>query len=277
MTGRTGADLIDHIERLVVSEGQLALWALGQSGFVIKGGSTIAYIDPYLSNSITEGGGPQRRFPIPLDPATIIHAQIVFATHDHSDHVDAATLAPLLAASPKALLVTSPQGAKRMRDAGVSPERIVTPKLGEQNEIMGLAYRSIPAAHYDFTVDPEGRSTWQGFLITCNGVTLYHSGDTMIIPELLAALQGASIDLALLPYNGRDYFREEQAIVGNMWPREVVQLAQRIHARVLIGIHNDLFAGNRINPGLLFDALDHYAPWQRCHILQPGELYLYAG
>ena len=38
-----------------------------------------------------------------------------------------------------------------------------------------------------------------------------------------------------------------------------------------------IFAGNRVNPGTLFDELDRRAPWQRCHLLQPGELYLYAG
>ena len=50
-----------------------------------------------------------------------------------------------------------------------------------------------------------------------------------------------------------------------------------IDARVLIGIHNDLFAGNRVSPGMLFDELDRRAPFMRCHLLQPGELYLYAG
>jgi hypothetical protein len=42
-------------------------------------------------------------------------------------------------------------------------------------------------------------------------------------------------------------------------------------------MHNDLFAGNRVSSGLLFDELDRLAPFQRCHVLQPGELYLYAG
>jgi len=81
----------------------------------------------------------------------------------------------------------------------------------------------------------------------------------------------------MLPINGRDFFREQREIVGNMWPGEGIDLAVQIEARVLLGIHNDLFAGNRVNPGTLFDELDRRAPWQRCHLLQPGELYLYAG
>ena len=59
-----------RIEQLTVPAGQLALWALGQSGFVLQGGATTAYIDPDLSNSVEAYGGV-RRFPVPLDPATI--------------------------------------------------------------------------------------------------------------------------------------------------------------------------------------------------------------
>src|SRR6266545_241339 len=104
------AALIAQIDQLAVPPGQLALWALGQAGFVIKGGGTIAYVDPYLSDSITAAGGPRRRFPSPLDPAAVRHAQVVFATHEHMDHDDPGTLRPLMAASPHATLVTSPQG-----------------------------------------------------------------------------------------------------------------------------------------------------------------------
>jgi len=66
-------------------------------------------------------------------------------------------------------------------------------------------------------------------------------------------------------------------IVGNLWPGEAIDLAVQLKARVLLGTHNDLFAGNRVDPGMLFSELDRHAPWQRCHVLQPGELYLYAG
>lgn len=285
MTPLAEADLIARIERLVVPHGQLALWALGQSGFVIKGGATIAYIDPYLSDSGAEIGA-KRRFPIPMDPAAIQHADVVFATHEHLDHADGPTLGPLLAASPQATLITSPQGREIALQSDVAAERIIVPRVGERVEFAGLTYTAMPASHgssalpvtrYAYEVDDEGHARWMGFLISCNGVTIYHSGDTILFSELLTALKGQRVDLALLPINGRDYFREQQDIVGNLWPREAVELAAAIESRVLIGCHNDLFDGNRVNPGILFDELDRRAPWQRCHLLQPGELYLYAG
>lgn len=272
-----GAALIAQIDRLVLSSGQLALWSLGQAGFVIKGGDTIAYIDPYLSDSIAASGGPARRFPVPIDPGAIRHADVVFATHEHTDHADGPTLGPLLAASPQATLITSAQGRDIAVQAGVAAERVVVPRVGEPVTLGALRYTAIPAAHYRYEVDDAGHARWQGFLLECSGVTLYHAGDTILFPELLAALAGQRIDLALLPINGRDFFREQQEIVGNLWPREAVELAVAIEARVLIGMHNDLFDGNRVNPGTLFDEIDRRAPWQRCHLLQPGELYLYAG
>jgi len=277
MTQSSQGGLIAQIQRLVVLSGQLALWSLGQAGFVIKGGETRAYIDPYLSDSVAASGGSARRFPIPIGPGAIQHADVVFATHEHMDHTDGATLGPLLAASPQATLVTSQEGREIALQAGVCTDRVVVPRLGERVSHGALTYTAVPAAHYAYEVDSAGHSRWMGFLIECNGVTLYHAGDTILVPELLAALDGQRIDLALLPINGRDFFREQQDIVGNLWPREAVELAVAIKARVLIGIHNDLFDGNRVNPGLLFDELDRLAPWQRCHLLQPGELYLYAG
>lgn len=271
------ARLIAQIERLDVPQGQLALWALGQMGFVFKGGDVIGYIDPYLSNSVGETGGPARRFPPPVQPGDVRHARYVFASHEHMDHADKPTLGPLMAASPQSILITSPQGREIALEADVPAERIVTPKLGERVELEGLAYTPAPAAHYKFEVDDEGRARWMGFLVECNGVTLFHSGDTLVFPELLTALEGKQIDIAALPLNGRDFFREEQQITGNMWPGEGIALAQRIGANVLLGGHNDLFASNRIPAGLLFEELDRIAPFQRCHVLQPGELYLYAG
>ena len=278
-------DLIARIEQLAVPPGQLALWSLGQSGFVIKGGSTIAYIDPYLSDSGAAIGAP-RRFPIPIDPAKIQHADVVFATHEHLDHADGPTLGPLMAASPQARLITSPQGREIALQADVAIERVIVPRVGERAELAGLAYTAVPAAHgasalagpcYLYEEDGDGHARWMGFLISCNGVTLYHSGDTVLIPEMFTALKDQKIDIAILPINGRDFFREQKEIVGNLWPGEAVQLAVALDVKMLIGCHNDLFDGNRVNPGMLFDELDKRAPWQRCHLLQPGELYLYAG
>ena len=264
---------VRRLEELDVPPGTLALGALGQSGFAIKAGNTIAYIDPYLSDA----GGSARLVDIPVDPASITHAAVVLCTHEHLDHTDPQTVVPLAGASPKAPIFASMMGRKILMDAGVDGGRIVVPELGVARRVGDFQITAVPAAHYAYEVDAGGHSRWMGFLIEAGGVTLYHAGDTIVIPELLAALTPHRIDLALLPINGRDYFREQHGIVGNLNVREVAELCKHLRPRVLIPIHNDMFAGNRVNPAELVAELERVFPKQRFHFLQAGEIYLYCG
>jgi L-ascorbate 6-phosphate lactonase len=275
MSTRTGAALATQIEQLAVPDGMLAVWALGQSGCVVKSHTALVVIDPYLSDSIRESGGPERRFPPPLTPDLLRNVDLVLCTHEHPDHTDVATLEPLLQASPNAQLVVSLQSVAMLAEAGVAVERTQVPQLGRDYMLKDTRYRALPAAHYELEIDEERRSRWMGFALTCGSITLLHTGDTILIPELYQALEDTQVDLALLPFNGRDYHREQQGLIGNFLPREAAQFAHDIGAEVLIGMHNDLFATNRLNPAELWDDLDRRFPWQRCHLLQPGELYLY--
>lgn len=274
MTIRRGAELGAQIAELNVPEGMLALWSLGQSGFVVKSSRTLAVIDPYLSDAITSTGGPESCFPPPLQPGMLRGVDLVLCTHEHADHTDPDTLKPLLAASPAAQLVVSAQSLKLLADAGIDTAGARVPRLGQRYTIDDGDYRAIPAAHYSLEIDEE-QSRWMGFVLNCGGITLLHTGDTILVPEIYEALSGATIDLALVPINGRDYFREQQDLIGNVLPREAAQFAHDIGAQVLIGMHNDLLPTNRLNPAELWDDLDRRFPRQRCHLLQPGELYLY--
>ena len=92
-------------------------------------------------------GGPTRRFPVPIDLGTSHHANLVFVTHEHSDHANALTLGPLLAASPQATLFTSTQGRQSALEVGISAVRIVVPRLVERVTHSDLIYTAVPAAH----------------------------------------------------------------------------------------------------------------------------------
>jgi hypothetical protein len=55
MINSTGVNLIERMDQLEVPHGCLAVWALGQMGFAVKGqGRDLVYFDPYLSNSVPE-------------------------------------------------------------------------------------------------------------------------------------------------------------------------------------------------------------------------------
>jgi L-ascorbate metabolism protein UlaG (beta-lactamase superfamily) len=107
------------------------------------------------------------------------------------------------------------------------------------------------------------------------GVRLYHSGDTILHDGLVPRLEHQAVDVAFLPVNGRDFWRERRGIIGNLDGREAAELAATIGADVLIPMHNDMFALNHVSPAVLADFLDRHYPRQKHHWLQPGELYLY--
>ncbi|MGQ0605010.1 MAG: MBL fold metallo-hydrolase [Anaerolineales bacterium] len=276
----TGAALSQRMHSLPVPAGMLALCYLGQSGFIIKGGETIIYIDPYLSNYVEEAGfAPPgtfaRQFPPPLLPHEATHVQVIFCTHEHADHTDPLTVGPLAAAAPEAIFIGPANSRDVLLAAGIAAERIRVPPVDEPQTLGALTFTALPAAHYELDYDPQRGYRWLGFIIELNGVTLYHSGDTILYDGLVERLQRQRIDIACLPVNGRDGWRERLNLTGNLDGPEAAELAVSIGADVFIPMHNDLFALNRVSPVVLAEFLDRRYPRQKCHWLQPGELYFY--
>lgn len=275
--------LLAQARRISPPEGQLAIWALGQVGYLIKGGATVVVIDPYLSDAIDAAGyAPPgvlaRQVPIVVAPGDLDLVDVLLCTHDHADHTDPQTVGPLLAASPQARVLASYRAAATIGGLGVAPDRVRVPPVDQPLALAkNLSVTAIPAAHYGHEPDAAGNPAYLGFLLRFNGVTLYHSGDTILYPGLIERLVAQPIDLCCLPINGRDWFRERQGLVGNLDYREAADLAATIGARVFLPNHNDLFRGNRINPATLIDYVNSNHPNQRVHLLQAGELYYYAG
>ena len=48
-----------------------------------------------------------------------------------------------------------------------------------------------------------GRHKYLGYIVQGDSWTIYHSGDTVLYPGMVEILRQWSIDLALLPINGR--------------------------------------------------------------------------
>lgn len=271
------ASLAQQVNALEVPDGQLAIWALGQHGFLLKGGKHVVVIDPYLSNYVSERSPEvQRRVPIAVAPGELDMVDTVLITHHHADHCDPRTLEPLLRASPRAQVFASYKARNELVDHGIDSARIAVPPIDRPFRLDdSLRITPIPAAHYGFEPDDDGNPAFLGFIVELNGVRLYHSGDTVVYEGQLERLQAQPIDVMCLPINGRDWFREQDKLVGNMDYREAAELAVRAGGPVLLTAHNDMFAGNRINPAYLFDYLETYHPELRAHQLRVGELYYY--
>jgi L-ascorbate 6-phosphate lactonase len=223
----------------------LELTWLGQAGFLLEAEDGRVLIDPWVSaddNRLIE--------PPPLD-LVCDRIACVLVTHEHADHLDLPFLRRLAERSPDALLVLPEPIAEQAHGVlRLSPVRV-----GDALETAGLGVEVVPAYHA-VTADQEcsdGDGRFVGYLIRAGSSVLYHAGDTVVTDELLRSLDGKKVDVALLPVNGRDFFRDADGIVGNLNVREAVELARRVGARTLVPYHWDGFAGNTEQPGRVVD------------------------
>ena len=284
MATQFGTDLIKQMNTLSVPPNALALWGMGQMGIALKGsGPEIIYIDLCLSGLLA-GLMPSdsmaerfaRAFPTPIEPSQITNATYVLNSHEHGDHTDPLTLGPLALASPQVQFVITGWSQGILDEINIAPDRRIVLTALQPMQLGPMKLTAVPSAHYEKEYDPEKGYRWLGFLIEMNGVTFFHTGDTIIYPgyiEMLRQLPHA--DIALACVNGRDAYRDSFNITGNLLPAEAAWLAQELGWDVLLGGHNDLFTWNTIGAGELADAVRKHNPRQKLHVLQPGELYLY--
>jgi L-ascorbate metabolism protein UlaG (beta-lactamase superfamily) len=68
------------------------------------------------------------------------------------------------------------------------------------------------------------------------------------------------VDVALLPINGRDYFREAANVVGNLSGRESAEIAAAIGADLVVPMHYDAVPGNTESVGFFVDHVQRTHP-----------------
>ncbi len=219
--------------------------SLGQTGFLIQSGTTRVLVDPYLFDSVADTYGAvfSRQTPAPLSPEELSGIDWILLTHAHLDHTDPQSLTALLAVNPEARLIAPPESRAILAELGIvniTPPPVETQPLSED-----LMVRSVPAAHTELRRAEDGEVQDCGYLLkSSKGRTVYHAGDTIPHPEIFASLEGETIDLALLPVNERNFFRDEAGIIGNMSVREAYQMADRLQASTIVPTHWELFAPN---------------------------------
>lgn len=230
----------------------LALYWLGQAGFLVESASHRILIDPYLSNGLgikyRDTVRPHIRMsPVPIAPEALRDIDIVLASHGHGDHLDPMTIGPVAAANPDCLFVVPSSCAERALSSGVPPERLVEANAFSSLDVRGVAIHPIPSAHEELAIDDHGRLLALGFVIELAGVTVYHSGDCAPYPGLVDNLSHFEVDLGLLPVNGRDPELSAAGILGNFSLEEAVSLAERAGFGAAIGHHFGMFAFNTID------------------------------
>jgi L-ascorbate 6-phosphate lactonase len=257
---RHGPALLAEIAETTPAAGSLAVWWLGQSGFLIKSRRGLLAVDLYLSEYLTAKYAATDRPHVrmtraPLRGHDLGAVDVVLASHRHSDHLDPGTLPDLLAASSAVLVL--PEAIRRHALAvGLAADRLVGIDAGERLEHAGFRIRAVPSAHERLDTDASGRHLYLGYVIESEGRRVYHSGDSLDYPGLNESLGTAPFDVLFLPINGRDPAR---GVPGNMTAAEAVDLAARVRPRYVVPHHYDMFTFNTV-PVELFLALARRLP-----------------
>lgn len=237
------------------SEDELRVWWLGQSGFLVRHGGSLLILDPYLSDSLTEkyacADKPHTRMTERVvDPGRLRGISAVSSSHNHTDHLDAATLAPIFAGNPGAQFVI-PEANREFVASRLGCEEAWPIGLDDGSTVVvsGWQFTGVAAAHNDLATDAGGRHQFLGYVIRRGPWTLYHSGDTLLYPGLAEKLAGHGVDVAFVPINGN---RPERRVAGNLDGMEASQLARDIGARWAVPHHFEMFEFNTEDPLALF-------------------------
>lgn len=237
--------LLDDIAAADQKDDGFRLWWLRQSGFLLQWNGRHLLLDPYLSDSLTRkyADTPTPHVAmtaLPVRPEEMNFIDVVTSSHTHTDHLDAETLLPLFRVNPGLRLVV-PEAELDVAEKkmGTACPAMIGLDQGRSIEVSGFRINGIASAHEDVALDAGGRCRFLGYVVEFGGFTLYHSGDTVIHPNLVDSLTPFRIDVALLPINGRN-----QKVAGNLSAQEAVRLGRDIGACTVIPCHYDMFVFN---------------------------------
>jgi L-ascorbate metabolism protein UlaG (beta-lactamase superfamily) len=253
-------------------DGSFRLWWLGQSGFLLQWQGIHVLLDPYLSDSLTkkycQTDKPHVRMTdLVIDPAKLSLVDVVTSSHNHTDHLDAETLGPILSGNPQPKLVIAEANRVFVADRlGIDPAIPSGADDGTTVEVSGIRFSGIASAHETVECDELGRAKFLGYVVQFGDWAVYHSGDTVRHPGMAEKLRSFSVDVALLPINGR---APERRVPGNLSGPEAAQLAKDIGARTVIPCHFDMFEFNTASPDEFITECERLR--QPYHVLQCGE------
>src|SRR5262245_4553355 len=183
---------------------QFHLWWLGQSGFLLQWQGHHVLIDPYLSDSLTKKYAATdkphiRMSELVIRPELLKGINIVTSSHNHTDHLDAETLKPVLYNNPGINFVI-PEANRQFVSERVGCATSFPIGLNDSRQVTvdGFTFHGIPAAHNELERDESGNSKYMGYVIQFEKHAIYHSGDTLWFNNMVDLLKPFDVDVALL-------------------------------------------------------------------------------
>jgi L-ascorbate metabolism protein UlaG (beta-lactamase superfamily) len=177
---------------------------LGHDGFRIDSGKVI-YFDPFQIK-------------------TAVPADIIFISHDHFDHCSEDDIKKIQ--KKDTVIVTDATTAKKLQGS------IEVVKPGDTLTVDTIAVEVVPAYNTNKTFHPKA-SGLLGFIVTVDGVRIYHAGDTDFIPEM----NSIKADIALLPVSGTYVMTAEEAVQAALAIKPAVAIP--MHFNAIVGSEKD--------------------------------------
>ena len=153
---------------------------LGQSGFIINTTNKTITIDPYQAKGCAL-------------------SDIILITHPHWDHLSLEDIDRFR--KPSTVIITEAQSARKLS----GDVQILKP--GEEITINDIKISAVCAYNIDNDNPHPKNNNWLGFILDFEGVRIYHSGDTDLIPEM----DTLDVDIAILPVSGTYVMNAEEA------------------------------------------------------------------
>jgi L-ascorbate metabolism protein UlaG (beta-lactamase superfamily) len=245
--------LIAEMDSFISDKKNFHIWWLGQSGYLLQWNGKRVLLDPYLSDSLTKKylktEKPHTRISeLVVRPELLKNISIVTSSHNHTDHLDAETLIPILKNNPGIQFIIPEANrifvADRVKCKNDFPIGL---NDGQSVTIDGFTFHGIPAKHNEIDRDEKGNCKYMGYVIEFGKYPqdavhkIYHSGDTLWFDGMIDLLKPFNVDVALLPINGN---LPERKVAGNLDCKEAAELGKAINAKMVIPCHYDLFAFN---------------------------------
>jgi L-ascorbate 6-phosphate lactonase len=257
--------LMREIRDFPVERGSVALWFLGQNGFVFKTHEgTVVATDLYLTNSCAaiapSGMDLSRRVPV-LIPPEEVDVDLYVCTHNHQDHTDPETIERLRHRDTTHFIGPHPccdVFAQNRIEAG----RVVPMWPDRRIELRDVAITATFALPTDAT---DLNHVGYVFEFGSRGPRVYMTGDTDNSP-LLESARRHSPGLMIACINGG---------FNNLSHDEAAQLAGAIRPRAAIPCHYDMFPDNSADPRQFRAALKLRAPDVRYAAPEHGAAFVF--
>ena len=175
-------------------------------------------------------------------PELLKNISIVTSSHNHTDHLDAETLIPVIKNNPEIDFIIPEANRKFVAERiNCEPQFPTGLNEGQSITVGDFTFRGIPAKHNEIERDENNNCEYLGYVIEFEGCRIYHSGDTLWFDGMTDLLKSFEVDVAILPINGDDPSR---GVAGNLNCKEAAHLAKAINAQCAIPCHYDMFFFN---------------------------------